>query len=375
MIPDQPTLAGDKPVRAQPKRPRRGCAYHTCQWLSLLLSGLTLLLWVMERRYVDRSEWAFTLTYGPQIVYVFVPLAAAAACLLLWQWRWVGYNLLLALVITQVFVRPTWPHLPRRASADQTIRVASWNLHEQHERADEITATLASLDADIVCLQEASHRSFRDLLDGYEAVQSHDVTTLTRGRIVSSRSFRLGSLPNWRYGLETVIELPAGRVTVLNVHWLAVQLPLRLGLAWGDQEAFERSVLGRRKQETVTLNWMGAVDGPALLVGDLNTPPNVPEYRHLARLATDAWEAGLGLGFTFHRRRPVIRIDYVWCRGGAVPVRSRVMDGQASDHLLLVTDIAVPGSGAMPASADGLAGHRLAESARSAPPAGGREGR
>ncbi len=353
MTPQTPTLAGDNTVRAQRRRPRRGCAYYACQCLTVFLGGLAVLLWAVQWRYVDNSELAFTLTYGPQIAFVLVPLAAAAVCLLLWQWRWVGYNLLLALAITHVFVRPTWPHLPRRAGPGQTVRVVSWNVHEQADRTTEIAAALAPLEADIVCLQEASHDAFRNLLDGYQAVQSHDVTTLTRGRIVSSRSFRLGSLPNWRYGLETVIELPEGRVTVLNVHWLAVQLPIRVGLAWGDREAFERSVLGRRKQEAVTLDWMGAVNGPALLAGDLNTPPNVPEYRRLAALATDAWEAGRGFGFTFHRRQPVIRIDYVWCLGGARPVRSRVQDGQVSDHLLLVTDIAIPGHRATKGSDDG----------------------
>lgn len=334
--------AGDRPVRARRRRPRRGCTYHLCRFVSLLLSGLALLLWVIQRHYVQHSAWTFTLTYGPQIVYVFLPLGAAAVCLLLWQWRWVGYNLLLALLVTQVFVCPTWPHLPRRAAPGQTVRVASWNLHEQIGRAREMTNALAPLEADIVCLQEASHSSFRGLLPGYKAAQSHDVTTLTRGRIVSSRSYRLGSLPNWRYGLETVIELPQGEVTVLNVHWLAVQMPIRVGLRWGDREAFERSVLGRQKQERVTLDWMSTVSGPALLAGDLNTPPNVAEYRRLAGMATDAWTAGRGLGFTFPRRRSVIRIDYVWCLGGVRPVHCQTLDGAVSDHLIVSADVAVP---------------------------------
>jgi len=288
------------------------------------------------------SEWTFTLTYGPQIAYVFVPLGAAAVCLLLWQWRWVGYNLLLALVVALVFVRPTWPHFPRVADPNRTLRVVSWNVHEQSGNAEAMTDALSELDADVVCLQESLHASFQELLPGYEAVHSHDVTTLTRGRIISSRDFRLGGLPNWRYGLETVIELPQGRVTVLNVHWLAVQMPIRVGFRWGDPEAFEQSVIGRRKQETVTHDWMREVTGPAVVAGDFNTPPNVAEYRGLKALATDSWEAGRGFGFTFHRRQPVIRIDYVWGLGGVEPVRCRVVDGGASDHLIVAADIALP---------------------------------
>jgi endonuclease/exonuclease/phosphatase (EEP) superfamily protein YafD len=334
--------AANKPVRARPKRRRRGCAYYLCGFLCLVASGLGAALWAAQRYYVDRSEWAFMATYGPQVVFVFVPLGLAAFALLLWQWRWVGCNLLLALVVAQVFVRPTWPHLPRRCGPEQRVCVVSWNVHEESGRTGRVRAALEPLGADVICLQEASQTRFRELLSGYQAAHSHDVTTLTRGRLVSSREIRLGALPNWRYGLETVVELPQGRVTVLNLHWLAVQMPIRVGMRFGAPEAYARSRLGRQKQEAVTTDWMREITGSALVVGDFNTPPNVAEYERLARLATNAWEAGRGFGFTFHRRQPVIRIDHVWCLGEVLPVRCEVRDGGVSDHLMVIADVGLP---------------------------------
>ncbi len=81
-----------------------------------------------------------------------------------------------------------------------------------------------------------------------------------------------------------------------------------------------------------------------MLVGDLNARPDAPELQPLFARFKDAWvQGGEGPGFTFSATRPDRRIDYVLVSGD-IDVRSAVvLASPASDHLQLVTELAVPG--------------------------------
>lgn len=99
------------------------------------------------------------------------------------------------------------------------------------------------------------------------------------------------------------------------------------------------------------LNYMRQIDGPALIVGDLNT---VPDSDLMRRLAAEGWidvwtylrpqEAG----YTFESNAPDKRIDYVWARRELLPSLGAIdvvkeepnTDGaRLSDHLGLVVTL------------------------------------
>lgn len=99
------------------------------------------------------------------------------------------------------------------------------------------------------------------------------------------------------------------------------------------------------------LNYMRQVDGPALLVGDLNTVPNSDLMRRLtAEGWTDVWAylRPQDAGYTFESNAPDKRIDYVWARRELLPSLRAInvvkeepnaAGARLSDHLGLVVTL------------------------------------
>jgi endonuclease/exonuclease/phosphatase family metal-dependent hydrolase len=330
-------------INDQPKalaRRRRGCGHWLCAVLSVILTGAALALWAIETRFANASVWTYLLTYSPQVLALLPPVVLAVFCLLLGQRRWAVYNLLLTLVVANAFVRPAWPHLPSRAPTADRIRIVTWNTHSEYGRVREMSAFLASLKPDIVCLQETGTDAYLKVLPGATARRTHDVTILTRGKVLATREFPLGPQPNYRYGLDLDVQLRQGRLRVLSVHWEAVQLPFSLPRRRRESMSGYRMYQQARDNEAaVTLDWLRETPGPRVVTGDFNTPPNAPEYRALERVARNAFLTGLGFGFTFHRRLPLIRIDHVWCAGGVRPVRCVAVQNRLSDHFPVVAEV------------------------------------
>jgi endonuclease/exonuclease/phosphatase family metal-dependent hydrolase len=341
--PDSETTVPPRRRRRRARRPH-GCLYHLCGFLSLVLTAGAVFLAYVQAKLAHGPDWAYLATYGPQLVFVLPPLILAGLCLTLWKGRWVLYNLALAVVVLLVFVRPAGPHVPVRAKAEDRVRVVTWNIHEAYPSLQQLRGVVEELDPDILCLQESRRKVYNDLLAGAEVAHTREVTTLTRGRIKSQRPVRLGELPNYRYGIETEIQLPQGTVTVLNVHWVAVQSPVKLTRHMGgDRELYEKTKEMRALELDVSREWLRAAEGPHVLAGDFNTPPNAPEYRALERLATNAFAAaGRRFGFTFPRLKPLLRIDHIWVGGGVKVAACRAVPDGPSDHLPVVADIVLP---------------------------------
>ena len=102
-----------------------------------------------------------------------------------------------------------------------------------------------------------------------------------------------------------------------------------------------------RSNVAAALTYLQRLPGPALLMGDLNAPPDGPGMQHLAAAGwIDAW-AQLrpdDPGYTFEADAPSQRIDYIWANPAAAPrlraIERIPLEGEArlSDHLgLLVT--------------------------------------
>jgi endonuclease/exonuclease/phosphatase family metal-dependent hydrolase len=85
------------------------------------------------------------------------------------------------------------------------------------------------------------------------------------------------------------------------------------------------------------------VDRPAVVCGDFNTPPNTAVYRTLSSaLDNSFWKAGTGLGLTYPRRFPLVRIDHIFVSRDIKPVRCWTLDIDASNHKPLCADLQMP---------------------------------
>lgn len=87
--------------------------------------------------------------------------------------------------------------------------------------------------------------------------------------------------------------------------------------------------------------YLRQVQGPLVVVGDLNERPDGPAWQRLARYARDT--AGDGAAPTFRASGPRHRIDVVLASPELAASRSRVLRDaaarRASDHLPLVVDL------------------------------------
>ncbi len=326
---------------------RRTSWGYTRVWCLLwtVLAGLYLLgVLILERAVGDSFVPAYVARYAPQLLFVLplgVPLFFAVIC---WRKRLIWANLALLAVGAGALMPPSFPARRPRTQPAERIRVATWNVHEDFRNAAALGMALAEQEPQIVCLQEARRDTFATVLPGAETAHTHEVTTLTTGRIAAEQAVRLGPYPNYRWGLETRIRLPQGTVSVLNVHFLTAFTGRTLRRHQYDLQGFlARTAEARRLEAEAVREWLEATEGPRLVVGDFNSPPGSDPYRQIAAVATDAFDVcGLGWGYTYRRDHPMIRIDHVFCSPEVAPVRLRAVRGAVSDHLLVVADVVLP---------------------------------
>lgn len=337
----------------RPRRPRRrrrhhhsgcGCSGLLCLLVTLLGLAYLATLVVLQRCYPESYFPAFLLTYIPQLPLLAPLIPPILVSVIFWQWRLMWMNIAVLTTGLILLMPPVVPHRLPPDDPAQRIRIVSWNVHEEFRNNNRMTKVLKALQPDIVCLQEARSDKFADLLPGAQVAHTREVTTLVRGRLVSQRPYRLGPDPNYRWGMDTLVQLPQGQLRVLNVHYVIdVTGRIRQVKNPAEPERTFHTRQARALEQRAVRAWMQDSEGPAIVCGDFNTPPNALYYRQLKALATDAFAAaGRGWGFTFRRDRPLIRIDYVWCLGGVKPVRSYTVDAGVSDHRVLVTDILLP---------------------------------
>jgi endonuclease/exonuclease/phosphatase family metal-dependent hydrolase len=126
--------------------------------------------------------------------------------------------------------------------------------------------------------------------------------------------------------LEALIRVRGLDVRVFNTHLQHDSQVERLA-----QVAQIRSIVGQANQSVV-------------LLGDLNATPETPEIAAITQDLVDAWlTAGVGPGYTFDAESPHARIDYVLTSEGIVARTAAVVATDASDHLPVVSDLALPG--------------------------------
>jgi endonuclease/exonuclease/phosphatase family metal-dependent hydrolase len=260
-----------------------------------------------------------------------------------WRRRLVWVNAGLMVLAVLVLMPPRISAPRPRMERDTTVRIATWNVHEEFDEGEALSRALARQQPQIVCLQEARRDVFATLLPGAESAHTREVTTLTTGQIVSQQPVRLGPFPNYRWALETRLRLPQGTVTVLNVHFLTAFSGRTVRRNRHDLEAFLRRMDEARHLEAQAVReWLQSTSGARLIAGDFNSPPGTDVYREVAAVATDAFSVcGRGWGYTYRRDHPMIRIDHVFCSPEVRPLRVRAVNGHVSDHRMLVADIAL----------------------------------
>jgi endonuclease/exonuclease/phosphatase family metal-dependent hydrolase len=72
---------------------------------------------------------------------------------------------------------------------------------------------------------------------------------------------------------------------------------------------------------------------PVILCGDFNDVPNSYSYKTISNLLTDTHVSnGFGIGRTFQKLSPTLRIDFIFCSESLNPLQNAVITPSMSDH-------------------------------------------
>jgi endonuclease/exonuclease/phosphatase family metal-dependent hydrolase len=284
------------------------------------------------------------------------------------------------------------------SSDGDRLRVVTWNIragigpgepfppawwrHVRRERLERIAAIIASLDADVVTLQEVTimnadgevHDQPADLarLTGrhvrYGAVHSFPLVEPETGRSIGSASWgnavlsRAPLRDGFTVGLpraadDDILEPPGADHPLAGVRYgnsdpghreARCAVGGRLAIGDGRDVAIVTGHLtyigrGQREVQAAALAAIACELGkPSIVCGDFNAPLDAPEIAPLADSFEDAFAAA-GVAVDDRRRRSCgpWALDHILTCGLAT-VACRVVNeaGDASDHLPVVADLA-----------------------------------
>jgi endonuclease/exonuclease/phosphatase family metal-dependent hydrolase len=245
------------------------------------------------------------------------------------------------------------PADPGPVSEDGTLTIVLANVHYGYDvsgrqRALEVGALLADLNADIVALNEVDRgwliTGTPDLLSTYAVATgltpvfgpaTDEVwgnAVLTRLPILEVQRTRLprGRDPLARSVLTVVVELPDGSplaIVVTHLSNVDRQGDTRLAQAQGVA-----AIVARLRERGI----------PALVAGDLNARPGDPELQVLEDLGLT--RALPEARWTYPDTAPRVQIDHVLLPSGTGLVRAGTLATGLSDHRFVTAVIRTPGS-------------------------------
>lgn len=282
-------------------------------------------------------------------------------------------------VLVAVFVRfPPWAFVHSGSPADGDLRLMSYNTPGIQTRED-LKPVEAARDLvttyrpDVIALQEVYWRYafggkaaagrgdyfLLELDNSYvstpasidERVFTHQPVLARTGlRRVDHHEFRMtGDQEDPTDVLVATAEWQGREFKIFNIHlasygaqkpWHEEDSSRFDPFVWrGYMQRYRSAILRRAWEAEQIRELIESEEGPFLVSGDFNATPHNWSFRKIAAGLRDAHDdAGNGAGFTYHRRRPIVRIDFVLGTDDFRFTSARSVDGHVSDHLgLFVT--------------------------------------
>jgi endonuclease/exonuclease/phosphatase (EEP) superfamily protein YafD len=209
-----------------------------------------------------------------------------------------------------------WRPVINRKPPDQRIRILTCNVHYNELDAELLSKEIIHDDLDIVVLQgwTGKHKSIVFRQTNWYLQRNDEFLLASRYPV---RMAEISHLPIFNEGNGAFacydLELPSGLLHLFNIHLASPRQALQSVIDRPREAAtfMEANSNLRWKQSQAIQNWIQGVDGPVILAGDFNTPPDSSIYRECWSHLHNAFsEAGFGWGHTYFTRRAAVRIDH-----------------------------------------------------------------
>ena len=321
-------MSDDRPARpAQtPVSPNIARAFVGLCWVVIIA------VWLLERQSAETLWLGAVLAYGPQAFWP-APVALALITALLARDRGASIMAMLLVILMFIFLLGLNLPIPVESDGGQHLTLITWNVFDQHDRADEFKAEVERRGADVVLLQEAFGPQWRKTFSDWQAVPWHDGWIFTRGKVVASATIPMGD--SWREACWAKLRFGQRDVAILNTHFtsgVAEGLPIRR-FEGASAATFGVTRESRHSQMASCVDWAADQKSPYILAGDFNTPANSKQWLPIRSIAQDAFTArGVGFGYTYSTSLPLWRIDYVWASRDFQVLHCETLGGRLSDH-------------------------------------------
>ncbi len=332
---------------------RRGLIGTTLVYL-VGIAGLVL-LWNGEIREIWWLE--VSNIFAP---YLFTPmLLLLPAVLLIRSWWFRSAVVILSAIFCMLFI-PRWmPSALFQPAVEPHLRVATWNVLYSNANGMEVVALVRAQEADVVVLQELTVPVTEVLKEQMRLdypYQALEPLYGDRGMGIISRYPFVNRTNDptvpWR---RVTLELQDQELTVINVHLATPEFQTRnLPLLNREVIIEDYTTTHRSNQQAELLALIDSMEEPLVVLGDFNISDRELAYTELNRRLHDAYRAtAWGPGLTFPQNVsvgplpmpfPLVRIDYVWSKGGVLPTDAyTVCRGDGSDHCMVVADMHIAG--------------------------------
>lgn len=208
----------------------------------------------------------------------------------------------------------------------ETLRILLWNVSSGWGGWEAMARTVAGERPDVVGLVEA----WRSGVDRTALLRTNpsldDVTDDTYGLVVGVRG-RIVSCESRVFERRGRLKLVRAVVHARPVTILLVDIP-------GDPLVFRRPYLA------AVAALAAEIDGPLIVMGDFNTPPDSLHFAPLRDELSSAFErSGRGYACTWPSPLPVLALDQIWLSPDFVLLACETRATLRSDHWLVRTDV------------------------------------
>ncbi|GAB1422385.1 endonuclease/exonuclease/phosphatase family protein [Anaerolineales bacterium] len=237
-----------------------------------------------------------------------------------------------------------------------SLRILTFNLYPFNERLDEALDWILEQDADLILLQEVPLAMQKEVLSQLNPIYPNSEAQelyLSLGKVAITEATSL--FDESAYGQRLVIEWQGQAIVVYNLHlpfpneadnpnlsqdnpMLALIPGFILGYKENERNRVIREIIHKADLEHL----------PVIMGGDFNMNDSSATYQELAKGLVDAfYHSGNGFGFTWPFGAseelpdvlpPLLRLDYIWVKGGLIPILSQVGPALGSDHAPLMAD-------------------------------------